>query len=258
MNTATKVVLVLGTLFLIGGIAMFAVGVGSVSNLEEADFPFDIENKTSGSITIDDNDGFGDVGLTFWVKGTYEDLNQNDVWDVCENVQVTITSSPQINPEWPFEGRPDDGSFYNVVVFNHSGGNELDCSANADNKNFDRSDDGFVKIGRACYACNAGVISFESNQSVWVTYDDPILEKLTEEILGIFAGFGLGFIGTCCGVIFLIIGLIMALTMKGGGQQQMMYMPPADNMMIAQQPAIQPTTTHMSQPGFGQPPQGGL
>ena len=42
MNTATKVVLVLGTLFLIGGIAMFAVGVGSVSNLEEADFPFDI------------------------------------------------------------------------------------------------------------------------------------------------------------------------------------------------------------------------
>ena len=40
MNTATKVVLVLGTLFLIGGVAMFAVGVGSVSNLEEADFPF--------------------------------------------------------------------------------------------------------------------------------------------------------------------------------------------------------------------------
>ena len=50
----------------------------------------------------------------------------------------------------------------------------------------------------------------------------------------------------------------MALTMKDGGQQQMMYVPPADNMMIAQQPAVQATTTHMSQPDFGQPPQGGL
>ena len=61
MNTATKVVLVFGAIFLIGGIAMFAVGVGSVTSLEESDFPFDIENQTSGTITIDDKDGVGDI-----------------------------------------------------------------------------------------------------------------------------------------------------------------------------------------------------
>ena len=257
MNTATKVVLVLGTIFLIGGIAMFAVGVGNVTSLEEADFPFDIENQTTGTITIDDKDGIGDIGITFWVKGTYEDSDNNGIWDVCENIQITITEVPSINNEWDYAEKYD-GGYYNESVHNYSGGGESDCSDDPRNKELGRSGDGFVKIGRACYACYAGNVSFESSQPVWVTYDDPIIEEVMGEVVGILAGFGLGFIGTCCGVIFLIIGLIMALTMKGGGQQQMMYMPPADNMMIAQQPAVQPTTTHMSQPDFGQPPQGGL
>ena len=78
-----------------------------------------------------------------------------------------------------------------------------------------------------------------------------------DEVVGIFAGFGLGFIGTCCGVIFLVIGLIMALTMKDNGGQQMMYMPPADNQLISTQVANK-SVTHMSQPDFGNPPQGGL
>ena len=257
MNTATKVVLVLGAMFLIGGIAMFAVGVGSVSNLEEADFPFDIENQTSGTITIDDKDGVGDIGITFWVEGTYEDLNENGVWDVCENIQITITDVPEINNEWDY-AENYDGDFYFEVVHNHSGGGESDCSDDTKNKELSRSEDGFVKIGRACYACYAGNVSFESNQPVWVTYDDPILEEIMDEVVGIFAGFGLGFVGTCCGIIFLIIGLIMALTMKDDNQQKMMYMPPEDNMLVAQQTGGQPTTTHMSQPDFGQPPQGGL
>ena len=257
MNTATKVVLVLGAIFLIGGIAMFAVGVGSVSNLEEADFPFDIENQTSGTIMIDDKDGLGDIGITFWVKGTYEDSDNNGIWDGCENIQITITEVPSINEEW--EGAESyEGGFYFEALHNYSGEGESDCNSDPSNKELERNEDGFVKIGRACYACYAGNVSFESNQPVWVTYDDPILEEIMDEVVGIFAGFGLGFVGTCCGVIFLIIGLIMALTMKGDGQQKMMYMPPADNMLVAQQTGGQPTTTHMSQPDFGQPPQGGL
>lgn len=257
MNTATKVVLVFGAIFLIGGIAMFAVGVGSVTSLEESDFPFDIENQTIGTITIEDKDGIGDVGITFWVKGTYEDSDNNGIWDVCENIQISITEVPSINEEW--EGAESyEGGFYFEALHNYSGEGESDCNSDPSNKELERNEDGFVKIGRACYACYAGNVSFESSQPVWVTYDDPIIEEVMGEVVGILAGFGLGFIGTCCGVILLIIGLIMALTMKDGGQQQMMYMPPADNMMVAQQPAVQPTTTHMSQPDFGQPPKGGL
>ena len=256
MRTAPKVVLFIGAIFLIAGIAMFAVGVGSVKELSESDYPFDIENQTSGTITIVDNDGVGDIGITFWVSGIYDDANENGIWDVCENVQVTITESPDINERW--EGA-SDGSFYPEVVHNYSGEKRSDCSTHENNKELSRSDDGFVKIGRACYACYAGDISFESDQPVWVTYDDPILEEIGEDVLGIFAGFGLGFVGSCCGIIFLIIGIIMALTMKDDGQEQMMFTPPADNQMLsAQTPAVTPNQTHMSQPDFGRPPQGGL
>ena len=257
MKTGTKVVLVLGTIFLVAGIAMFAIGFGSVESLEESEFPFDIEDQTNGTITIEDNDGLGDIGITFWVKGTYEDVDENGVWDVCENVQITITEVPVVNKDWDY-AENYDGEFYFEVIHNYSGEKKSDCSTHPDNKELGRSGEGFVKIGRACYACYAGDISFESNQSVWVTYDDPILEKITEDVIGIFAGFGLGFVGTCCGVILLCIGLIMALTMKDDDHQQMMYMPPADNLMIEQQTGNQPTRTHMSQPNFGQPPQGGI
>ena len=65
---------------------MFAVGVGSVSNLEEADFPFDIENQTSGTIMIDDKDGLGDIGITFWVKGTYEDVNETTAFGMFARI----------------------------------------------------------------------------------------------------------------------------------------------------------------------------
>ena len=152
----------------------------------------------------------------------------------------------EINNEWDY-AENYDGNFYFEVV-HKSGGGESDCSDDTKNKELSRSEDGFVKIGRACYACYAGNISFESNQPVWVTYDDPILEEIMDEVVGIFAGFGLGFVGTCCGIIFLIIGLIMALTMKDDkSSEKMMYMPPADNMLVAQQTGGQPTTTHMSQ-----------
>ena len=50
----------------------------------------------------------------------------------------------------------------------------------------------------------------------------------------------------------------MALTMKDNKVEEMMYMPPADNQLIAQQTVDKSTTTHMSQPDFGNPPQGGI
>ena len=195
MNTATKVVLVFGAIFLIGGIAMFAVGVGSVSNLEEADFPFDIENQTSGTIMIDDKDGLGDIGITFWVKGTYEDSDETrHMGRLREYSNYNNRCSINLMKNG-IGAEIYGGDFYFEVVHNHSGGGESDCSDDNKNKELERNEDGFVKIGRACYACYAGNVSFESNQPVWVTYDDPILEEIMDEVVGIFAGFGLGFVG---------------------------------------------------------------
>ena len=61
----------------------------------------------------------------------------------------------------------------------------------------------------------------------------------------------------------------MALTMNDN-KQQVMYAPPANNMMIANQGMVQPSTytnpdhmaapmtTHMSAPSFDEPNKGGL
>ena len=81
-----------------------------------------------------------------------------------------------------------DGNFYYEVQANQQ------CDANDKNTNYDRDGKGLVKIGRACWGCYEGNVSFESNQSVWVTYDEKVGEKLGDDIgimiLGFVGGFG--------------------------------------------------------------------
>ena len=72
---------------------------------------------TNGTIMIEDLDGIGDVGLTFWVKGVYEDKDENGTWDVCQNTSVTITESPEVNNSWEW-AELLDGNFYNEVQAN--------------------------------------------------------------------------------------------------------------------------------------------
>ena len=268
MHTAAKVLLIIGTIATVIGIGGFAIGAGQVDDIGDSWNTFEFEDATNGTITIEDTDGMGDIGLTFWVKGVYEDKDGDGTWDVCQNTNVTITESPDVNNSWEW-AEILDGNFYNEVQANQG------CDSNDKNTNNDREGKGLAKIGRACWGCYAGNVSFESNQSVWVTYEEKVGEELGEDvgiiILGVIGGFG----GICCGVLFLIIGGIMALTMKDN-KQQMMYAPPADNQMMmvnnpttthmsspqfgeSDQPQMNaPATTHMSQPSFEKPPQGGL
>ena len=252
MHTAAKVLLIIGTIATVIGIVGFALGAGQVDDLEDSWNTFEFEDATNGTIMIEDVDGKGDAGLTFWVKGVYEDKDEDGTWDVCQNTEVTITESPDVNNSWEWAGLLD-GNFYYEVQANQQ------CDANDRNTNYDRDGKGLVKIGRACWGCYEGNVSFESNQSVWVTYDEKVGEKLGDDIGIMILGFVGGFGSICCGVLFLIIGGIMALTMKDNKDQGMMYMPPAGNQMLsAQTPAVTPNQTHMSQPDFGRPPQGGV
>ena len=52
---------------------------------------YEFENAMNGTMTIDDNDGQGDIGVTFWVKGEYIDDDGNGIWDICDNTNVVIT-----------------------------------------------------------------------------------------------------------------------------------------------------------------------
>ena len=216
---------------------------------------------------IEDVDGMGDSGVTFWVKGVYEDKDEDGTWDVCQNTNVTITESPDVNNSWEW-AEILDGNFYNEVQANQG------CDSNDKNTNNDREGKGLAKIGRACWGCYAGNVSFESNQSVWVTYDEKVGEELGEDIGIMILGFLGGFGSICCGIVLLIIGGILAFTMKDN-KQQVMYSPPIENQMMVSNQDLKssgpasgtytnpdhlsaPATTHMSAPSFDEPPKGGL
>ena len=276
MHTAAKVLLILGAIASVIGIAGMALGAGQIDDIEDSWNTFEYEGATNGTIIIEDTDGKGDAGLTFWVKGVYEDKDGDGTWDVCQNTNVTITESPDIvDAEWSKGAADLDGQFYYEVVFDYDGNQSYDCSAVEKNKETNREGKGLVKIGRACFGCGSGELRFESNQSVWVTYDEKVGEELGEDVGILILGFIGGFGSICCGILLLIIGGIMALTMKDN-KQEVMYSPPADNQMMtvnnpttthmsspqfgeSDQPQMNaPATTHMSQPSFEKPPQGGL
>jgi len=261
MRTAPKVLLILGGVFLLIGIIGFGIGINSATGIEEDMNKYEFENAMNGTMTIDDNDGQGDIGVTFWVKGEYTDDDGNGVWDICDNTNVVITSNPDVNSDWD-DATLLDGKFYYEVNY-EANNNESNCAANNLNKLNDRTEQGLVKIGRACWGCFAGELSFESNQSVWVTYDDQLgedlIEGLVETAIGFFAGVG----SFCCGVILLIIGIILAFTMKD--EDQIVYTMPQSNQMSMQQPGVwtaptqpQKVQTGMSQPVFDEIGKGGL
>lgn len=265
MHTAAKVLLILGTIVTVIGIAGFAIGIGQIDDVSDSWNNFEVEDGTNGTITIDDSDGQGELGLTFWVKGVYEDLDENGIWDVCDITNVEVTENPEIIvSEWQEPGAASlDGKFYNEVMWNYDENSTSDCKAVRGNEDNSREDNGLVKIGRACYGCGSGDFVFESNQSVWVTYDDKIVEDLEESGLLLGLGFIGGFGAMCCGVLLLIIGGFMASTFRqydAGGD-----MPPANNQMISNNDQgvapltiTTPNVTHMSAPTFDEPPQGGL
>ena len=242
MHISGKIMIPLGLVILILGVAMMVLGVGKgvgdLSGLE--DYGFSVENATSGTIEIEDNDGEGDVGVTFWVEGEYVDEDENGIWDVCDDTNITITQHPAVNTDWSEEY---DGGFYYEVIDFHDG-----CVADEGNQNHDLRERGYVKIGRAYLACYSGTLEFESNATVTVTYDDPFLEQLVGGVGALILG-TIGGSACCgCGGFIAVIGLILGLTMKTPPPTTAMH--PATGMM--EQPAVQ------QQPAYdfrqGEPP----
>lgn len=180
---------------------------------------FAIEDSTSGTLNVDDNDGKGDFGFTFWIKGEYLDEDGDGEWDHCATTNITILSHPGISDDefWGEEAEELNGSFYYEITDWFDG-----CEADEENTDFDRADpEGLIKVGRACLACYAGPMEFESNTEVWVTNDDALIEELVGAVGGFAGGLmgvlgGIGIFG--CGICSLILGGVLALALKEPGQ----------------------------------------
>ena len=211
MHVAGKVFLGLGVLLLLFGIVVSGSGIGSVkdaaNSVDLGDFA--IENSNSGTVNVTDEDGKGDLGFTFWIKGEYLDEDGDGEWDHCAATNITILSHPEISDdEFWGEARELNGSFYYEANDSYRG-----CEADEGNKNLDREGEGLIKVGRACLACYAGPMEFESNAEVSVTNDDYLLGMFIEGflegaggIMGIVGGVGL----SGCGFCFLFLGGLLA------------------------------------------------
>ena len=215
MDKRATITILVGLGIFVVGIIGFVIGGFGIAGIEEST-EFTLEEVTNGTIEIVDRDGFGDLGVTFWVQGKYLDDDDNGIWDICEAVVITVTESPDVS-DWGAY----NGGFYNEVVFDYDGLESSDCSSDPLNKNLDRSDQGYVKIGRACYGCFVGDFSFESNVNVSVTYDDVLIEEIGEDIGMIAIGFLGGSGALCCGIIVMLIGVILIFTLKDDAPVEM-------------------------------------
>jgi len=230
MDKRAMITILVGLGFFVVGIIGFVIGGFGVSGLEEST-EFTLEEVDNGTIYLKDSDGQGELGVTFWVKGKYLDTDDSGIWDVCETVSITVTEAPEIS-DWGAH----NGDFYYEVVSNYDDQKASDCNADMRNKNFERSEEGYVKIGRACLGCFAGDFSFESNVSVSVTYDDVLIEEVGEDIGMIAIGFLGGSGAVCCGFIIMFIGVILIFTLKDDAPVQMMVGADGSYMMASAPP----------------------
>ena len=202
------------------GIIGFVIGGFGIAGIEES-LEFTLEEVNNGTIYIEDRDGYGELGVTFWVQGKYLDDDKNGIWDACETVTITVTESPEISERWDDDAQALAGGFYSDVVFDYDGQESADCSSDPFNKNLDRAEKGYVKIGRACLGCLAGDFSFDSNTNVSVTYDDILIAEVGEDVGLIAMGFLGGSGALCCGVIVMLIGVILIFTLKDDAPVEM-------------------------------------
>ncbi|MDP6906929.1 MAG: hypothetical protein QF440_05875, partial [Candidatus Thalassarchaeaceae archaeon] len=65
MHISAKICLALGLVAGIIGAVLMAIGVDTLSDIEE----FQYEGITSGELSVDDKDGKGDLGFTIYIEG---------------------------------------------------------------------------------------------------------------------------------------------------------------------------------------------
>ena len=221
MDKRAKITILVGLGVFLMGIVGMIIGAAGIGGVEEEWNNFALEDVTNGTVTIEDTDGIGDVGVTFWVKGEYLDDDENGLWDVCEQVGIRVIEKPAVSETWATGASEFDGDFYSEVLYDFDKEGTSSCESDYRNKNNEREANGLVKIGRACYGCLAGDFTFESNEAVWVTYDDVLGEEIAEEVGLIVLGFLGGSGALCCGVVVMLIGVILIFTLNDDAPVQM-------------------------------------
>ncbi len=259
MHAAGKVLLILGFIITVIGGVILAMSTDAVddgvNNIEEN--KWSLTESTTGSIEIVDDDGQGEIGFSIYIEGTYSDDNADGVWDHCESYD---REENQTDFTTTHEDEEGNSFYYACSTEWHWEDNKKEGTLN------------LVKIGDSATGYTNGTATVTCADPCWVQYDDKALGEFIEDVGEVVGGFFGGVFSMCvlgCGITLLVIGGILALTLKsdGGGQQVIIQQPP----QVAGMMMNQPMQTQMSQPVYQQPqtyqappqnqmqpPQGGL
>ena len=206
MNIVAIVVMILGALITVGGIALIFTGDSFEENIEEGI----IYEGADGAISIDQVNPNNaskyvvhlvDVKYVGGGSGGYNEAHGNNTWNLTEADCDKIKS---------FSLKMEDTEMFYPQC----------------NYIKDDVEDKYIVIGRLCNAiytdeygteshkgegCRAGTYTWETNGNVIMVYD---VEALIGAIFEIFAkGFG-SFAACCCGVVVLFVGIILAFALQ--------------------------------------------
>ena len=207
MHTAGKVLLIIGGVLTAIGIGITVMGAASASLDPSSE---NAAEGTSFTFTIPDDD----------IYGVYTKASVN--CDALGDDDIMITKS----------GDPDTNYF------------NKDCEYNEDD---DYLDDGYQRVGSISWlypGTDAGdVMTIDSDVKIYIVGD---IEAFGDAVGGIFAAAG-GILIAVCGGVILLIGIILALTLKS--KEPVVVMQQGGQMMggqVMQQP-VQPMQ-QMQQP----------
>ena len=212
MNKVAIVVMILGALITVGGIALIFTGDSFEENIEEGI----IYEGADGAISIDQVNPNNaskyvvhlvDVKYVGGSGGGYNEAHGNSTWNLTEADCDKVTS---------FSLKMEDTEMFYPQC----------------NYIKDEIDDKYIVIGRLCNAvytdeygtenhkgegCRAGTYTWETNGNAVMVYD---VEALIGAIFEIFAkGFG-SFSACCCGVVVLFFGIILAFVLQDDDTSQ--------------------------------------
>lgn len=171
-----------------------------------------LENSTNGTVMVIDEDAYGDIGFSFYVKADLKDDDGNGIFDHCDQTHINVTGHPQLSTKLDSEdayNHTNNGGFYFMVAESDS------CQVEKyDDDAYDglAKAQGLLRVGRACYGCYAGEMTFSANQTVWVSYDDEVIIDFIETTgSSYFASLGFlcsGLFSICCGVLIFGVSLM--------------------------------------------------
>ena len=206
MNKVAIVVMVVGALITVGGIALIFTGDSFEENIEEGI----IYEGADGEITLEQVNANSaskyvvhlvDVKYVGGTGGGYNEAHGNSTWNLTE-ADCDKVKSFSLKME-------DTEMFYPQCNYIK-----------------DEIDDKYIVIGRLCNAvytdeygtenhkgegCRAGTYTWETNGNAVMVYDIEALVGAFFEILA--KGFG-SFVTCCCGVVVLFVGIVLAFTLQ--------------------------------------------